>query len=64
VLLEITYTKGVAHGPYQDFWSSGRVSLKGQYSAGEMDGEWLYYDWNTGELREVLRFVGGRQVAR
>jgi hypothetical protein len=62
VHLEITYDRGVAHGPYRDYWPNGLVSLEGQYVRGVQEGEWRFYDDETGELREVLRFEGGREV--
>lgn len=62
VLAEATYAGGILHGPYRDFWSNGRVSLEGQYRDGQQYGEWRSYDQGTGEVREVLRFVGGREV--
>jgi antitoxin component YwqK of YwqJK toxin-antitoxin module len=61
-LLEISYDRGVAHGPYRDYWPSGRVSLEGQYVDGLQEGEWRFYDWDSGRLREALRFVAGREV--
>lgn len=62
LLLEITYDRGIAHGPYRDYWPNGRVSLEGQYANGLQEGEWRFYDDETAELREVLRFVAGREV--
>lgn len=59
---EATYVHGVLHGPYRDFGACGGVSLEGQYRDGLQDGEWRFYDRDTGELREVLRFVAGREV--
>ena len=38
------------------------MSLEGQYRDGQQDGEWRSYDQGTGEVREVLRFVCGREV--
>lgn len=61
-LAEATYGRGILHGPYRDFWSHGGVSLEGQFRDGQQDGEWRFYDCDTGELREVLRFVAGREV--
>ncbi len=61
-LTEVTYVRGVLHGPYRDFWSHGGVSLDGQYRDGLQDGEWRFYDRDTGDLREVLQFVAGREV--
>jgi len=62
LLLEMTDEHGVAHGPYRDYWSSGRVSLEGQHVNGLQEGAWRFYDRDTGELREVLQFVAGREV--
>jgi antitoxin component YwqK of YwqJK toxin-antitoxin module len=62
LLLEITYEHGVAHGPYRDYWRNGGVSLEGQHVTGKREGEWRFYDRDIGELREVLRFVAGREV--
>jgi antitoxin component YwqK of YwqJK toxin-antitoxin module len=64
VLLEIAYENGVAHGPYRDYWRHGGVSLEGQHVNGMQEGEWRFYDRDTGELREVLRFVAGQEVIR
>lgn len=61
-LAEATYERGVLQGPYRDFWSHGGVSLEGQYVNGVQEGEWRFYDRDTGSLREVLRFEGGREV--
>ena len=61
MLIEITYERGVAHGPYRDFWSSGRVSLEGNYVSGQQEGEWRFYDLDSGELR-AMQFVAGREV--
>lgn len=62
LLLEITYSHGVAHGPYRDYWSNGRASLEGQHADGLQEGEWRFYDRDTGELKEVLQFVAGEEV--
>ena len=61
-LAEATYLSGVLHGPYRDFWSNGRVSSEGQYRDGLQDGEWRFYDRDTSELWQVLRFVAGKQI--
>jgi hypothetical protein len=34
----------------------------GQHADGLQVGEWRFYDRDTGELREVLQFVAGREV--
>jgi antitoxin component YwqK of YwqJK toxin-antitoxin module len=60
LLAETTYRQGVRHGPYRDYWPNGRVSLEGQYVNGLQEGEWRFYD-RDGSLREVLRFMGGRE---
>jgi antitoxin component YwqK of YwqJK toxin-antitoxin module len=60
-LAETTYEQGVAHGPYRDYWSNGRLSLEGQYVHGSKDGEWRFFDLD-GSLREVIRFERGREV--
>ncbi len=62
VLSEAVCAGGVRHGQYRDFWPDGRVSLEGLYRDGLQEGEWRFYDQGTGELREVLRFVAGREV--
>jgi antitoxin component YwqK of YwqJK toxin-antitoxin module len=62
LLLEISYDRGIAHGPYRDLWSNGRVSLEGRYVNGWQEGEWRFYDHDTGELRERLHFVAGREI--
>jgi hypothetical protein len=36
--------------------------MEGQYCDGLPEGEWRFYDRDTGELREVLLFVAGREV--
>lgn len=60
--MEVTYAGGVAHGPYRDFWSDGRVATVGQYADGVQEGDWRYYDRGPGEPPEVIRFVAGREV--
>ena len=62
LLLEITYEHGVAHGPYRCFWSSGFVGTEGQYVNGLQEGEWQFYDRDSGELQEVIRFEAGREI--
>jgi antitoxin component YwqK of YwqJK toxin-antitoxin module len=62
VLAEATYVGGVLDGPYRDFWSHGGVSMEGRYRDGLQEGEWRFYDRDTGELREVWLFIAGRQV--
>lgn len=62
LLLEINYVRGVAHGPYRDFWSDGRVACEGQYANGLQEGEWRFYDTIPGKPLELLRFVAGQQV--
>jgi antitoxin component YwqK of YwqJK toxin-antitoxin module len=60
-LSETTYEQGVPHGPYRDYWSNGELSCGGQYVHGVQEGEWRFYS-PEGELREVIRFEGGREV--
>ena len=60
LLAEVTYERGVRHGPYRDYWPNGWVSLEGQYVNGLQEGEWRYYDCD-GSLREVLQFKGGKE---
>jgi hypothetical protein len=61
LLLEVTYVRGVTHGPYREFWPDGRVATDGQYAGGVPDGEWRYYDGPPGAERlDVVQFVGGR----
>ena len=38
------------------------MSLAGQYANGLKEGEWRFYDRDTGQLREALRFMAGREV--
>lgn len=59
--LEITYVHGVANGPYRDYWRNGGISLEGQFQNGLKHGEWRFYDRDTGQLREVLQFVHGKE---
>jgi hypothetical protein len=61
-LAEATYVRGILHEPYRDFWSHGGVSLEGQYCNGLQDGQWRFFNRDTGQLREVLQFVAGREV--
>ena len=63
LLLEITYVRGVAHGPYRDFWPDGRVASEGQYADGLQDGEWRFHDTVPGYRLYVVRFASGREVA-
>jgi len=60
-LEEKTYHRGVAHGPYRDYWSNGLLACEGQYVRGVQEGEWRFYN-PDGTLREVIRFEGGREV--
>lgn len=60
-LAETTWDKGMAHGPYRDYWSNGLVACKGEYVRGVQDGDWHYYN-PDGSLREVIHFEGGREV--
>lgn len=62
LLLEMTYERGVAHGPYRDYWSDGRVATEGQYVGGVQEGEWRFHDQRPGQPPEVLRFAAGREV--
>ncbi len=62
LFMEITYDRGVAQGPYRDYWSNGRLACEGEYAGGTQEGEWRFYDRESGELQEVLRFVAGREV--
>ena len=55
LMSEAVCVGGVRHGPYRDFWPNGRVSLEGQYRDGLQEGEWRFYDQETGEVREVMR---------
>jgi antitoxin component YwqK of YwqJK toxin-antitoxin module len=60
VLLEITYERGVAQGPYRDYWPDGKVACEGQYAGGLQEGEWRFY--HRDRPPETIRFVAGRQV--
>ena len=62
LLLEITYWWGVAHGPYRDHRSDGRLATEGQYADGMQEGEWRFHDTVPGQPLEVIRFVAGREV--
>jgi antitoxin component YwqK of YwqJK toxin-antitoxin module len=62
LLLEITYVRGVAHGPYRDFWPDGRVAAEGQYADGLQEGEWRFHDTIPGKPLKVLQFIAGREV--
>jgi hypothetical protein len=62
LLLEISYKRGVAHGPYRDYWSDGRLASEGQYVGGVQEGKWRFYHQGPGQAPEVLRFVAGREV--
>jgi antitoxin component YwqK of YwqJK toxin-antitoxin module len=51
----------ILDGPYRDYWLNGLLACEGQYSGGLQEGEWRFYN-RDGTLREVVRFVSGREV--
>jgi len=61
LLAEITYERGVRHGPYRDYWSNGRLACEGQFAGGLQEGAWRFFN-PDGSLREVLWFEGGKEV--
>lgn len=50
VLLEITCDRGVAYGPYRDYWSSGRVSPEGPIRGRRTRRQVSRLDWHRGDL--------------
>jgi antitoxin component YwqK of YwqJK toxin-antitoxin module len=63
LFMTITYHHGVPHGPYTDYWSTGGVSLEGQFVNGQQHGTWHFYD-KDGSLRELIEFDMGKEVPR
>jgi hypothetical protein len=45
----VTTFRGLYHGPFEQWWQSGRVSCLGYYSAGEQIGPWHWFS-EAGEL--------------
>lgn len=37
----VTYYKGIIHGPYQLFETSGKIQIQGLYIAGKKNGTWI-----------------------
>lgn len=59
--LEITYRRGIPHGPFCDYWSTGPVACTGQFSEGKQDGAWRFYK-EDGSLMEVIHFKAGKEI--
>ena len=57
----ITFSAGVVHGPYTDYWSNGHVASAGQFEDGYRHGQWHHYN-QDGTLRETIHFVHGKEV--
>jgi antitoxin component YwqK of YwqJK toxin-antitoxin module len=62
VVLEITYSHGLADGPYIDYWSNGKVACEGRYKDGMQHGLWHYYH-KDGLLNEVIEFDMGKDIS-
>jgi antitoxin component YwqK of YwqJK toxin-antitoxin module len=60
-VVQITYSHGVVHGPYLDFWSTGGVACEGQFVDGFQDGVWHYYH-KDGTLMEIVHFKHGNAI--
>jgi antitoxin component YwqK of YwqJK toxin-antitoxin module len=57
----ITYSTGVVHGPYTDYWSNGQIASTGQFENGYRHGLWQHYN-KDGTLRETVQFVRGKEL--
>lgn len=62
-LLEITYTDGIPHGPFTDYWSNGVLASIGQFAAGKQEGLWQFYN-RDGKPTEVIEFKDGIEVPK
>jgi antitoxin component YwqK of YwqJK toxin-antitoxin module len=60
---ESVYSHGKAAGPEVSWDDQGRVTMKGQYRNDAQDGDWTYYDPQSGQVVRVDRYQAGRQVA-
>jgi antitoxin component YwqK of YwqJK toxin-antitoxin module len=49
------------HGPYREWWPSGKPSVVGQYVYGKAEGRWQGW-YETGELQGEEWFVKGKVV--
>ena len=71
---KMNYKKGLEHGKYQEWDENGMLSMEGQYTDGETDGEWTGYEYglktwteyfDNGELLSYLEYTyhQNRQLA-
>ena len=52
ILKEITYFKGYLHGPFREFYKSGKIYEEGYYLKGKKEGEWMIYN-NDGTIKLI-----------
>ncbi len=62
IAAETHYEEGVAHGECVEYWSTGRVSKRGQHDHGEKEGTWTYYR-QDGSLSSTVVFHQGKKVS-
>ena len=55
-----SYTNGVQHGKFKNFYYSGQLELEGAYLNGSKHGKWKAY-YENGNLKEEYSFVNGRE---
>jgi hypothetical protein len=57
----ITFSAGIVHGPYSDYWSNGQIASVGKFEDGYRHGPWRYYN-QDGSVSEEIHFVRGTEV--
>src|SRR5688572_29517429 len=57
---ETEYYKGMPHGPFTEFYQSGKVSRRGFYKFGKEDSVWTYL-YPNGKKKAIENFVSGKK---
>jgi antitoxin component YwqK of YwqJK toxin-antitoxin module len=57
----ISFSAGVVHGLYKDFWSNGHIASEGEFVNGYRQGFWRHYN-KDGTFRETIHFVDSKEV--
>ena len=53
---QLTFNKGIRHGPFAQYHDNGQLEIKGTYIGGKRDGPWVFYHdngqlWVEGTLK-------------
>ena len=59
-LINLYNEKGERHGYWEDYYTDGQLSSKGNYVNGKEHGYWEYY-WNNGQLMFKVNYVNGKR---